>query len=348
MASSHPHRIPAGIVPTNSTLIELANGAIKIPPIGVGIWAWGDSSTWGYDSYDAELSEKTCKDAFDAALEDFPNTVFFDTAEVYGTGESEKILGRCLPSASEKSTTLSIATKYMPFPFRGSYPDVMVSALRASLERLGVMQVDLYQIHGPVHSPLVSLETLADSLAECVKLGLTKTVGVSNYSLDQVKRVHARLATHNVPLASNQIELSLLRTKPITSGLLQGCLDLGVAVIAYSPLAMGRLSGKYSASNPPKGGRKFGNVGWDKVDPLVTAMKRIGGSHGGKTPAQVALNWIVCKGAIPIPGAKNLVQAHANSAAIGWRLTDAEVAELDSLAVEGEPTLFNKLVWQHG
>ncbi|KAJ3337229.1 hypothetical protein HDU93_001419 [Gonapodya sp. JEL0774] len=341
--TSYPTRIPEDIVPSSSTLIDLANGAVKVPPLGIGVW--GDSRTWGYETYDKDLSEKTCKDAFAASLEDFPQTVFFDTAEVYGQGESERILGRCMVDGA-KSSAITIATKYMPFPFRGSYPNIMVSSLRASLDRLGVKSVELYQIHGPIHSPLVSLETLADSLAECVKLGLTKTVGVSNYSLEEVTRVHARLATHNIPLASNQIEFSLLRTKPLSSGLVQGCLDLGVAVIAYSPLAMGRLSGKYSAANPPQGGRSFGDVSWDIIDPLVATMKKIGEAHGGKTAAQVALNWIVCKGAIPIPGAKNVAQAHANAASIGWRLTTAEIEELDKVSFVGEGTWFNRMVWQ--
>lgn len=152
-----------------------------------------------------------------------------------------------------------------------------MNALKGSIERLGVDAVDLYQIHGPIH--LRSIEVVADALAEAVKLGLVKSVGVSNYSIDQMVRMHAALAKHGIQLASNQVEFSLLRRYPETSGLIAKCHELGVAVLAYSPLGMGRLTGKYTAENPPPSGRRFSNYPMTELNPLLTVIERIAKEH---------------------------------------------------------------------
>jgi aryl-alcohol dehydrogenase-like predicted oxidoreductase len=172
-------------------------------------------------------------------------------------------------------------------------------------------------------------------------------VGVSNYSEREMRAIHAALARRGIPLASNQIEYSLLRTDPERKGLLRACAELGVIVLAYSPLGQGRLTGKYSAQNPPPGKRNFSAYPMEEIEPLVAALREIGARHGGKTPAQVALNWLMCKGTIPIPGAKNGAQAEQNAGALGWRLTADEVAQLDGLAKPGRYTLFLRF-WQHG
>ena len=118
-----------------------------------------------------------------------------------------------------------LATKFIPFPWKFSYPSSLINALKASLDRLGLKKVQLYQIHGPIH--LRAIETVADALAEAVKLGLAETVGVSNYSIDEVARMHKRLKEHGIQLASNQVEFSLLRKVPETSGLIKTCHELG-------------------------------------------------------------------------------------------------------------------------
>ncbi|KAI9013676.1 NADP-dependent oxidoreductase domain-containing protein [Hyaloraphidium curvatum] len=330
--------LPAGTVPTRDTPVTLA-GTLPVPPLALGVWSWGDTGTWNKDGWTAE-KEKEAKGAFDACCSTgYP---FFDTAEIYGRGESEKVCGRFLASlpAEERKKTV-IATKFLPLPYKFSYPSALLDALRASLEKLGMDSVDLYQVHGPIH--LRSVETVADALAEAVKLGLTKTVGVSNYSVSEVTRMHKRLKEHGVQLASNQVEFSLLRRLPETSGLVKTCHDLGVAVLAYSPIGMGRLSGKYSAANPPPSGRRFSNYDMARIDPLLDVMRRIADQK--KVPVSaVALNWVICKGAIPLAGARNASQAEQNAKALGWRLSDAEIAELDKLSIEGSTDFF----WQHG
>jgi aryl-alcohol dehydrogenase-like predicted oxidoreductase len=221
----------------------------------------------------------------------------------------------------------------------------LLGSARASLERLGLERVDLYQIHGPIS--LRGHGALADALAAAHQEGLVRTVGVSNYSVRETRAFAAALASRGLRLATNQIELSLLRRAPETSGLLATCAELGVVPLAYSPIGQGRLTGKYSASQPPPGKRNFSNHPMEAVDPIVAELRRIGEEAGGRTPSQVALAWIIAKGAVPIPGAKNRAQATENAGALGWELADADVAALDALALEGVRSLGNRF-WQHG
>jgi aryl-alcohol dehydrogenase-like predicted oxidoreductase len=204
----------------------------------------------------------------------------------------------------------------------------LIRALKGSLERLGVETIDLYQIHQPFS--LQPLDSLMEALAEAVKEGLTRTVGVSNYNQRQMLRAYSALARKNVPLAANQVTYSLLNRAIEKDGLLARCNELGVRVIAYSPIEKGLLTGKYSAENPPPGirGQRYSGL-LPKIGPLLKLMTEIGQEHGGKSKAQVALNWCICKGTMPIPGAKNAAQAEENAGALGWKLTEEEVDKLD-------------------
>jgi len=301
----------------------LGHSDVWVSPIGIGTWAWGDKLLWGYGRggyTDADLQA-----AFQAAFT--AGITFFDTAEVYGSGTSERLLGRFI---GEANANVIVATKFLPFPWRLRRADLL-NALRRSLERLGLKRVDLYQMHWPL--PPVSIERWMEAMAEAVESGLTRAVGVSNYNAAQMRRAHAALARHGLPLASNQVQYSLLARAPERNGLLAACRELGVTLIAYSPLAKGTLTGKYTAQNPPPGprGRRYPRQWLARLEPLIGLMKGIGQAHGGKTPSQVALNWAMCKGTVPIPGVKNMRQAEDNIGALGWRLTDAEVRALETL-----------------
>ncbi len=174
------------------------------------------------------------------------------------------------------------------------------------------------------------------AMAEAVQAGLTRSVGVSNYGPELTRRAFEACAKRGIPLASNQVQYSLLHRQPERNGLVQMCRELGVSIIAYSPIAKGLLTGKYTPENPPPGTRGF-SAGRDylkRIQPLVALMHTIGEEHGGKTPGQVALNWVLCKGAVPIPGAKNARQAQENAGALGWRLTDSEVERLETQSNE--------------
>lgn len=311
-------------------------------PLGVGTWAWGDRSTWGMGGYDRSLDEGTIGDAFDAAVE--AGVTLFDTAEVYGDGESERIIGRVAARPGVRDR-LVIASKFMPSPWKLAVRGAMRAAAEASLERLGIERIDLYQIHGPIS--LRGQGALADALAGVHADGLVAAVGVSNYSVREMRSIHAALAERGVPLASNQIEYSPLRRGPETVGLLAACRQLGVVPLAYSPIGQGRLTGKYSASNPPPGKRNFSAHPMEQVDRIVAELRRIGDANGGRTPSQVALRWIIDKGAVPIPGAKNAEQSRQNAGALGWSLDPDDAAAIDRVALEGTRSLANR-VWQHG
>ena len=233
----------------------------------------------------------------------------------------------------------------MPSPWKLGVKSALRSALEGSLDRLGVERVDLYQIHGPIS--LRSHRALADALAAVVHDGLASAVGVSNYSVREMEAIHGELAQRGVALASNQIEYSILRRRPENVGLIAACQRLGVVPLAYSPIAQGRLTGKYSAANPPPGRRNFSSHPMEKTPRVVDELRAIGDRHDGRTPSQVALRWLVQKGAVPIPGAKNAKQARENAGGLGWALTPDEVTRIDATALDGVRTLQSR-VWQHG
>jgi aryl-alcohol dehydrogenase-like predicted oxidoreductase len=308
-------------------LLKIAGTARSL---AIGTWAWSPSSTWG-SAATSNTDEYTNGLAFRAALE--AGSSFFDTAEVYG--ESEERIGRYIKALPESErVTVAIASKYCPMPWHLSRSNV-VSHLQASLKRMGLDRMELYQIHGPALS-LRSVETWAHGLADALDAGLCDSVGVSNYNSDQVLRTVKVLQVRGYRLASNQIEFSLLKRRPETSGLLRKCAEQGVAVMAYSPLAMGRLAGKaYTAEE--SNARFFARRGYtpQQLEALLAQLREIGSSHGA-TPAQIALAWVIAKGAVPIAGAKTAKQAQENVAAASISLDASEVAALDALGVDGQ------------
>ncbi|MCS6907651.1 MAG: aldo/keto reductase [Anaerolineales bacterium] len=295
----------------------------KISWLGIGTWAWGDRRFWGYGT---DYSLKDVEEAFFTTVSSGIN--FIDTAEVYGGGLSEKIIASLMEKVQ---TPLVIATKFFPFPWRVRAKDFR-KALLNSLKRLRLERVHLYQIHWPF--PPVPIEKWVSCLADAYEEGLVEAVGVSNYNADQLQRAHDVLVRRNIPLTSNQVPYSLINRKIEQNGVFRVCQERKIQIIAYSPIGQGLLTGKYSEQRPPSGVRRFlySKQLLRKIQPLQEKLKEIGEAHGGKTPAQVALNWVICKGAIPIPGAKNARQAEENAGALNWRLTPEEVSALDQLS----------------
>ena len=306
--------------PLNVETIPLGKTDIRITPLGAGTWQWGDSKYWGYGS---TYQEADVQAAFQANLE--AGIRFFDTAERYGHGKSELLLGKFIHASGQSEV---VATKYKPFPWR-RWKKSILNAGRYSLKRLDMPTVDLYQIHWP--TPPLSIESMAEAMADAVEAGITRAVGVCNYDEEQMRLTHRVLTKRGVPLASNQVNYSLLSRNVEKNGLLKACMELGVTLIAYSPIAKGVLTGKYTSEELAHGmrGNYFDKDRLALVHALIHLMWEIGKAHGGKSPAQVALNWLICKGAVPIPGAKNALQAQENAGALGWRLTDEEVTALD-------------------
>ncbi len=295
---------------------------IPVTPIGFGTWAWGDNLFWGYGK---DYGEAELRLAFQAAVN--KGITFFDTAEIYGFGKSEELLGKFV---KEAQVSTQIATKYMPLPWRWRSADI-TDAVTASLKRLQMPSIDLYQIHFPF-TLLLSQESLMNTLADEVQQGRVKAVGVSNYSAAQMREAQELLARRGVPLAVNQMRYSLITREIETNGVLAAAQELGVTILAYSPLAQGLLTGKYDGSNVPTGARswdqRFQASGLAKFQPVLDKLQELGRKYD-KTPAQVALNWLIAQpGVIPIPGIKSAAQVEQNAGALGWELTATEVLEL--------------------
>jgi aryl-alcohol dehydrogenase-like predicted oxidoreductase len=297
---------------------------VAMAPLGIGTWAWGDTLFW---TYGKEYGEPQIAEAFDAAIAG--GITLFDTAEVYGLGESERIVGRLV----QKTTApVYIASKYMPLPWRWN-ADSVREAIDASLKRLGVDRIDLYQIHQPF-SFLLSQETLLNTLAEAVKMGKIGAIGVSNYSATQMRQAHEILAQQGITLAVNQVQYSLLARQIERNGTLAAAREMGVTILAYSPLAQGLLTGKYDKTIPVTGARRldprFSEGGREKISQIVHLLREIGENYN-RTPAQVALNWLIAQGVMPIPGAKTASQATQNAGALGWSLKAEEQTSIDLL-----------------
>ena len=305
--------------------IKLGASNVLVAPLGTGTWSWGDKFYWGFGS---GYGEAEVRAAFDASID--AGIDLFDTAEVYGFGASEKFIAQFVRT-HPAHPNIQIATKFFPMPWRLTRGQI-VAALRGSLKRLQTDCVDLYQIHWS--SPLLSIDTMMDGMAEAVKKGLTRAVGVSNFNAEQTRRAHARLQKYNIPLASNQVQFNLLARGPDFGGLTETCRALGVTIIAYSPLKYGMLTGKYTPDNVPRGarGRQFNAAYLARIQPLIELLKQLGAKYGGKSPSQIALNWVMQRGALPIPGAKTVKQLNENAGALGWNLSPEDVALLNEVS----------------
>lgn len=304
--------------------VVLGTTDITISALGIGTWAWGDKWFWGYGG--GTYTDEDLRAAFATAIAHGVN--FFDTAEAYGRGRSETLLGEFARAAGRP---VVIATKCFPYPYRLSSRSLR-KALRASLRRLGMDRVDLYQMHWPF--PPVPIASWMEAMADAYEDGLIRAIGVSNYNPEQTRKAQDTLARRGLRLASNQVEYSLLQRRIERNGLLDECRANGITVLAYSPLAMGLLTGKYTPDAPPPGirGRRYGRAFLARIQPLIGLLREVGQAHGGKTPAEVALNWVMAKGAVPLAGVKTAAQALANVGALGWRLDPAEVEALDRMA----------------
>jgi aryl-alcohol dehydrogenase-like predicted oxidoreductase len=260
--------------------------------------------------------------AFEASLSADVN--LFDTAAMYSGGASERRLGELAEGRS-----VVIATKFPPGWLAKA--EALPDALDQSLVRLRRSPIDLYQHHFP--SRRISIPPLMGFMADALESGKVRAIGVSNYSAAQLRTAHAALAERGIPLASNQVEYSLLHRAPEVNGVLDACSELGITLIAYQPLAMGALTGKYRPGDRPKGIRRFGRYyrgdGLRKVQPVVALLREIGERYS-RTPAQVALRWLIEKeNILPIPGAKNGRQAASNAGALSFSLVGAELEALD-------------------
>ncbi|MBD5787793.1 aldo/keto reductase [Cellulosimicrobium terreum] len=291
--------------------------------IGLGTWQFG-SKEWGYGDDFAERAAQIVRRALDLGV------TFFDSAELYGFGRSERILGEAL---GERREDVVVATKIFPL-----LPVARVVQQRAvaSADRLGVRRLDLYQVHAA--NPVVRDGTTMRGMGSLQRTGLVDQVGVSNYSL---QRWHEAEAALGGPVATNQVQYSLVHREP-EDELLPWAREQGRAVIAYSPLGQGVLSGRYTPEHRPQNAVRRANPlftpeNLERLVPLLDVQREVGRAHG-LTASQVALAWVVARpGVLAIPGASSVEQLEKNVEAGSVRLADDEMAALDDASAAFRP-----------
>ena len=284
---------------------SLGTSGIMVSPLGVG------TNKWMQGRNDEPVSQ-VVQSFLDAGGN------FFDTAEVYGLGKSERLLGTCL---QQNTRPVVVASKFAPWPYRLSCRQFM-DALDASLSRLGLPAIDLYYIHWPF--TFLKVETLMDMMAQAVEAGKVRAVGVSNFNAGQMRRAAARLARYDIPLAANEVHYSLLHRKPEVNGVLDACRELDVALVAYYPLEAGRLKSKETSSSSST------SISAKQEGELRKTLTEIANKRG-KSVSQVSLNWLLRrdKHVIPIPGATGARHVLDNVDMLSWEMADEEFAAID-------------------
>lgn len=298
-------------------------GSLDVSVVGLGCNNFG----WRLD---AAATERVVHGALDAGIN------FFDTADIYGTGQSEEYLGRAL---GRKRSQIVLATKFgmkMDEQRKGAKPDYVRRALDDSLSRLGTDVIDLYQLHQP--DPDVPIADTLAVLDEAVKAGKVREIGCSNFSADQLREAESAVKPGAARFVSVQNEYSLFHREP-ERGVLAECERQGLAFIPYFPLASGLLTGKYRKGQPlPQGTRikpgqgRFAELlsdeSLDRVERLIAFAE-----SRGRTLLELAFGWLLAHPVVAsvIAGATSAEQAKSNADAAGWRLTAEDLAEIDRI-----------------
>jgi len=316
--------------------VRLGRTEIEITPIGLGCWQFSRGNGYIARWWD-DLPAETIREIVAVSLQAGIN--WFDTAEVYGWGRSEQSLAEALRANGVNPGDVVVATKWFPLLRTArSIP----RTIGARIEALGGFPIDLLQVHAPVS--LSRVESEMKALSRLVREKRIRAVGVSNFTANQMRRAHAALREEGVVLASNQMKYSLVERRIERNGVMDAAKELGITIIAYSPLGQGILSGKYHQDpdaiierpGPRKRLRDFRRRGLEKTRPLVEEATRIATAHGA-TASQVALNWLVRfhgEQVVAIPGAVNVGQARENAAALEFTLSQEEMERLDQLSRE--------------
>ena len=327
--------VPGSLLGASNSPTFSVGDSVNVQQLGFGTWSWGNKLLWGYD----ESLDATLQDAFNLVATPsgpFDNRrFFFDTGDSYGTGalegRAESLLGRFRRESAAPQRAVC-ATKLAVYPTRltgASFEE----ACRSSLKRLGRDQIEVVQAHWsaanfqPWQEP-----ALWDGLARCYEGGLARSVGTSNFGPEQLAKVNRYWRDRGVPHTVNQVQLSLLSTLPVESGLLDACAELDITPIGYSPLALGVLSGKYDEATLPSGprGLLFKQL-LPSCRPLLGTLRQIAQERGVSMSA-VAIAWAMSKGALVIVGMKSPDQVRDNLQAIRVELSTAEVDELERSA----------------
>lgn len=312
------------------TLRSLGNTDIQITPIGLGCWQFSKQNNLAgkfWPTLEDDLIEKVVSLSLNNGIN------WFDTAEVYGNGASEKALSKALQAAGKKPGEITIATKWWPmFRFASNISKTIDERTKA----LSPYPIDLYQVHQPWGFSNERKEVAA--MAELWKNRLIKSIGVSNFSAKQMKNSWETLDKKGIPLASNQVLYNLFNRKIESNGVLETAKNLGVTIIAYSPLAQGLVTGKFH-DNPEllknigfrKYSKQFKPEGLEKSRPVVMLIKELAAKYNVST-SQIALNWVINyhgNTIVAIPGATKEHHVKENAGAMSFRLSDEDMVKLD-------------------
>ncbi|TQB69732.1 hypothetical protein MPDQ_001430 [Monascus purpureus] len=336
--SEDAYVLPANIIPDTTTRLTLrgAKGDIMVPYMCIGAFPWGDKATWKYHE-DRDLPH--IKEAWEKLRG--AGMTFVDTSPAYGDGESERICKMLFKGMPRESFV--VQTKWLSLPDLNVFEQSKgpVSKLKQSLKNLGLDYVDVYLVHGPIHLSMVS--TIAKGLADCVKRGLAKAVGVANYDKSEMIKMADALERHGVPLSVNQCEYSVIRRHPESHGLIRECRQRGIVFQGFASLAQGRLTGRYSVGNEPPRNYRFSSYPMQMLEPTVNVLRRIAEERRIAISA-VALNFCINKGVVPVVGIRTAEQAEQNLEALGWRLTPDEIRRIETVSIEGKTSF----LFQHG
>ena len=314
---------------------KLGQSDLYVSPIGLGCWQFSEGKSIT-GSFWPRLDENTTLAIIQASLEGGIN--WFDTAEAYGWGKSEAGLVKALKMLNKQKGEIVIATKWFPI-FRTA--NSIYKTVNTRLKYLDGFPIDLYQIHAPYGS-FSSREKQLWAMKEVVKAGKAKYLGVSNFSAKQMREAYEQLRRTPAPLISNQVKYNLLHRRIENNGVLETAKELGISIIAYSPLEQGLLSGKYhdnpdliqSSPGPRKRLRRFSRKGLAESAPVIHELRIIADKYK-VTMAQVALRWVIqfhgeC--IVAIPGATKVRQAKENAAVMNFELTQEELDLLDMVS----------------
>ena len=309
---------------------KLGNTAIEVTPIGLGMMEFAGGGGLLGAAF-PKISQDDKNAIVKAGLEGGIN--WFDTAELYGMGISESSLAVALKAAGIGIDDVVVATKWWPL-FRTARN--IHRTINTRLRLLGGYPIGLYMVHQPFG--MSSPEAEMDAMAELVTQGKIRSVGVSNFKPERMQRAHNRLKEHGVALAVNQVHYSLLNRSIEKDGTLALARELGVSIIAYTPLEFGLLSGKYHKHPELLSTKSFHwrlrlRAGIEKSRELVAALENMAKQYDA-TPAQVALNWVIHaqgESVVTIPGVTKVSQAQENAAAMNFTLSASEIEQLNNL-----------------
>ncbi len=315
------------------SLRSLGQTGIMVSPIGLGCWQFSKQKNMA-GKFWPNLEDNLIERIVSLSIEGGIN--WFDTAEIYGGGESEKALSKALKAAGKEPGDVVVATKWWPM-FR--FASNISKNINKRISFLDPYPVDLYQVHQPWSFSAENREM--EKMAELVNRKLIKAVGVSNFSAQKMENSWATLQKIGIPLATNQVRYNLLDRKIESNGVMDRAKKLGITIIAYSPLAQGIVTGKFH-ENPQllnnigfrKYSPQFKSEGLEKSRPVISLLKKLALKYNA-TAAQVALNWIIQYNGdmvLAIPGATKEIQVKENLGALAFRISDEDMVSLDKVS----------------